>query len=98
VAKCRFTIKDLYQFRTMEDVHLSPDGRVVALTLATSNLAKLEGSNHEFPLCSFGGAVSLRTGRLFVDAPTSVLRVVMGALGSAEPLPFVQSRNIAPSV
>ncbi len=45
-AKRRFTIEDLYRTRTVQDVHLSPDGRIVVFTVATSDLAKAKRSKH----------------------------------------------------
>ena len=45
-ARRGFTIEDLYRIRTVEDVHLSPDGRLVAFTLVTSDLAKAKRSKH----------------------------------------------------
>ena len=45
-AKRRFTIEDFYRLRTIEDVHLSPDGRMVAFTVITADLAKAKRTKH----------------------------------------------------
>ena len=45
-AKRPFTIEDLYRIRTIEDVHLSSDGRTVLFTLGISDLAKAKRSKH----------------------------------------------------
>jgi len=54
-AKHRFTIEDLYRIRTMEDVHLSPDGRTIVFTLVTSELAKAKRNKHIWIMDADGG-------------------------------------------
>jgi dipeptidyl aminopeptidase/acylaminoacyl peptidase len=45
-AKRAFTIEDLYRVRGIEDLHLSPDGKVVLFTLRTDDLAKAKRIKH----------------------------------------------------
>ncbi len=45
-AKRAFTIEDLYRYQRVEDVHLSPDGRMIVLTLATYDLGKAKRTSH----------------------------------------------------
>ena len=45
-AKRAFTIEDLYHIRGIDDLHVSPDGRTVLFTLATSDLAKAKKVTH----------------------------------------------------
>ncbi len=64
-AKRAFTIEDLYRYRHVEDMHLSPDGRMIVLTLAAYDLGK--GKAHESHLVDGRGrrkspAVHVRRG------------------------------------
>jgi dipeptidyl aminopeptidase/acylaminoacyl peptidase len=45
-ARRAFTIEDLYRYRRVEDMHLSPDGRIITLTLAAYDLGKAKRTSH----------------------------------------------------
>ena len=45
-AKRAFTIEDLYRYRHVEDMHVSPDGRTIVLTLAAYDLGKAKRTSH----------------------------------------------------
>ncbi|MBZ5695513.1 MAG: S9 family peptidase [Acidobacteriia bacterium] len=45
-AKRAFTIEDFYRVRRVEDMHLSPDGRMVVFTLASTDLGKGKRVTH----------------------------------------------------
>jgi Tol biopolymer transport system component len=44
--KRAFTIEDLYRIRGVEDLHPSPDGKTIAFTLRTDDLAKAKRARH----------------------------------------------------
>lgn len=44
--KRAFTIEDLYRIKSISDVHISPDGRSVVYTVATSDLARARRVSH----------------------------------------------------
>jgi dipeptidyl aminopeptidase/acylaminoacyl peptidase len=54
-AKRAFSIEDLYRYRHVEDMHLSPDGRTIALTLAAYDLGKAKRSSHIWLMDADGG-------------------------------------------
>lgn len=45
-AKRAFTIEDLYRYRHVEDMHLSPDNHMIVLTLAAYDLGKAKRTSH----------------------------------------------------
>jgi len=45
-AKRAFTIEDLYRIRGINDLHVSPDGKLVLFTLATNDLARAKRTSH----------------------------------------------------
>ena len=45
-AKRAFTIQDLYRYRHVEDMHLSPDNHMIVLTLAAYDLGKAKRTSH----------------------------------------------------
>ncbi len=54
-AKRAFSIEDLYRYRHVEDMHLSPDGRTIVLTLAAYDLGKAKRSSHIWLMDADGG-------------------------------------------
>jgi dipeptidyl aminopeptidase/acylaminoacyl peptidase len=54
-AKRAFSIEDLYRYRHVEDVHLSPDGRTIVLTLAAYDLGKAKRTSHIWLMDADGG-------------------------------------------
>jgi dipeptidyl aminopeptidase/acylaminoacyl peptidase len=54
-AKRAFSIEDLYRFRHVEGMHLSPDGGIIVLTLATDDLGKAKRSRHIWLMDGDGG-------------------------------------------
>jgi len=44
--KRAFTIEDLYRIRGIDEFHLSPDGKTIAVTLHSDNLAKAKRTRH----------------------------------------------------
>ena len=85
-AKRRFTIEDLYRIRTMEDVHLSPDGRIVVFTVATSDLAKAKRSKHIWMMDRDG-----RNARQFTYSEKDESSAVFAADGKW--IAFISSRD-----
>jgi dipeptidyl aminopeptidase/acylaminoacyl peptidase len=45
-AKRAFSIEDLYRFRHVDNLHLSPDGRLIVVTIATYDLGKAKRASH----------------------------------------------------
>ena len=45
-AKRAFSIEDVYRFRHIDDLHLSPDGRTILVTIASYDLAKAKRASH----------------------------------------------------
>ena len=45
-AKRAFSIEDLYRFRHVDDLHLSSDGRLIVVTIATYDLGKAKRASH----------------------------------------------------
>src|SRR5579864_7212277 len=85
-AKRRFTIEDLYRIHTMEDLHLSPDGRTVIFTLLTSDLPKAKRSKHVWMLDTEGG-----NARQFTYSDTDESSAVYARDGNW--IAFISSRN-----
>lgn len=85
-AKRRFTIEDLYRIRTIEDVHLSPDGRTVAFTVITSNLAKAKRSKHIWMMEADG-----RNARQFTYSDKDEFSPVFS--GDGKWIAFISSRD-----
>ena len=52
--KRAFSIEDLYRIRGIEDLHLSPDGKTIAFTLATADLARAKRVKHIWLMDSDG--------------------------------------------
>ncbi len=54
-AKRAFSIEDLYRYRHVEDMHLSPDGRTIVLVLASYDLGKAKRTSHIWLMDADGG-------------------------------------------
>jgi dipeptidyl aminopeptidase/acylaminoacyl peptidase len=52
--KRAFTIEDLYRIKSISDVHLSPDGRMVLYTVTTSDLPRAKRVSHIWTMSSDG--------------------------------------------
>jgi len=52
--KRAFTIEDLYRIKSISDVHLSPDGRMVLYAVTTSDLARAKRVSHIWTMSSDG--------------------------------------------
>ena len=85
-AKRRFTIEDLYRLRTIEGVHLSPDGRMVAFTVITSELAKAKRTKHIWMMDTDGG-----NARQFTHSEKDESAAVFSADGKW--MAFISSRD-----
>jgi|HubBroStandDraft_6_1064221.scaffolds.fasta_scaffold44729_1 dipeptidyl aminopeptidase/acylaminoacyl peptidase len=54
-AKRAFSIEDVYRFRHIDDLHLSPDGRTIVVTIGSYDLGKAKHSSHIWLLDADGG-------------------------------------------
>jgi dipeptidyl aminopeptidase/acylaminoacyl peptidase len=54
-AKRAFSIEDLYRYRHVEDMHVSPDGRTIALALAAYDLGTAKRTSHIWLMDADGG-------------------------------------------
>lgn len=60
VPACRaqkraFTIEDLYRIKHIDDLHLSPDGRLIAMVLVSDDLGKAKRTSHIWLMDADGG-------------------------------------------
>jgi len=85
-TKRRFTLEDLYRLRTIEDVHLSPNGRFVAFTLITSDLARAKRTKHIWMMDTDG-----RNARQFTYSEKDESSAVFSADGKW--IAFISSRD-----
>jgi dipeptidyl aminopeptidase/acylaminoacyl peptidase len=54
-AKRAFSIEDVYRFRHVDDLHLSPDGRTIVVTITSYDLGKAKRTSHIWLMDADGG-------------------------------------------